>query len=116
MDKFHREELSVLSELVLGLASVALHYMGEISYMAYQEKIAKGKKGKTSEKAAEGSDGKDKTISSPDDINLDLAEQNVEFIQAISEKTSGNLTETEQTIIQSVLVDLRKKLAEHRGS
>ena len=44
MDKFHRGELSVLSELVLGLASVALHYMGEISYIAYQEKIAKEKK------------------------------------------------------------------------
>ncbi len=71
------------SELVLGLSSAALHYMGE------------GHPGV--------GDGK------PAGTNMVLARQNIEIIRMLKVKTHGNLTSEELHLIDGVLTDLMTK-------
>lgn len=87
-------ELSVLSELVLSLSTLALHYLGESVI---------------SDEADEGSDAADQGASQHQ--NLDIAKQNIEFIEVIAEKTQGNLTSAERGLIDMVLADLQDRLA-----
>lgn len=72
------------SALVLGFSSAALSYLG------------------FSETGAQVSTSQ----------NLDLAAQNIEILRILAEKTEGNLTDEEKTLLQSVLTDLRLKFVE----
>jgi hypothetical protein len=45
-------------------------------------------------------------------INLDLARQNIEIIAMLKEKTKGNLTLSEEKLIDQVLSDLRLKFVD----
>ena len=71
------------SGLILGFSSAALDYLGE---------------GQNS-----------KTISHS---HLDLARQNIDIIELLLEKTSGNLTQEEDALTRSILSDLRIKFVE----
>jgi hypothetical protein len=42
-----------------------------------------------------------------DKMNFTLARQNIEFINLLAEKTKGNLTQEEDTVIRQALLDLR---------
>lgn len=76
-------ETSPFSELVLGLSSAALYYLGEMQI-----------DGHTS-----------------GDVNLDLARQNIDFVKILQEKTKGNLDEQENDLLSSVLIDLQVKFS-----
>ena len=41
--------------------------------------------------------------------NLELAEQNIELLSMLKEKTNGNLTPEEQHLLEGLLYDLRLK-------
>ena len=71
------------SGLVLGFSSAALSYLGY------------------------GPDGKQGGPS-----NLSLAQQNINIIKLLEEKTKGNLTPPEQTLIRQVQSDLMHKYAD----
>ena len=72
------------SELILGFSSAALSYMG---FQAH-ESVAKV------------------------DSNLPLAQQNINIIELLLEKTKGNLTPEEQKLTEHVLADLRLRYVE----
>lgn len=75
------------SEFILGLCSAALSYMGiGDSPLGHVEK------------------------------NLDLAQQNLQIIELLQQKTEGNLTDDEQQLIDQVVSDLRVKLKEVSAS
>lgn len=44
--------------------------------------------------------------------NLDLARQNIDLLALLKEKTKGNLTLEEQTLIDNLLYDLRLRYVE----
>ena len=44
--------------------------------------------------------------------NLDLARQNIDLLALLKEKTKGNLTPEEQTLIDNLLYDLRLRYVE----
>ena len=71
------------SGLILGFSSAALSYMG------YSPKA-----GVAVEK------------------NLELANQNIEIISLLKDKTKGNLTEQEEELIDQVLLDLKTRFVE----
>jgi hypothetical protein len=73
------------SELVLGLSSAALYYLGE-------------------------STG-DMPPAAKSNANLALARQNIEIIRMLKEKTNGNLTAEESRLMDGVLTDLMTKYA-----
>ncbi|MCY4381319.1 MAG: DUF1844 domain-containing protein [Proteobacteria bacterium] len=106
-----KTERSSLSELVLGLTTIALEYLGEISYqsndsVSHSEEVEQDKQPLTTRSQSTNSE------SSSTVINFDLAKKNIEWIEAISEKTAGNLTTTEQGLIDTVLIDLKQKLSQ----
>ena len=70
------------SGLILGFSSAALHYLGEHTPSLPNAKL-----------------------------NLELARQNIEIIELLQDKTTGNLTTDEKALVESVLSDLRKKIA-----
>ncbi len=73
------------SGLILGFSSAVLHHLGE------------------------------STSSLPNAReNLELARQNIEIIALLKDKTSGNLTVDEKELIDGVLEDLQKKIAEKK--
>ena len=72
------------SGLLLGFSGAALMYMGET-------KLAPGEN---------------------PTINMTLARQNIEIISLLADKTKGNLTETEQHLLQQILLDLRMRFIE----
>ncbi|MEY4631616.1 MAG: hypothetical protein RIQ81_1736 [Pseudomonadota bacterium] len=74
------------SELVLGLSSAALHYLGE---------------GTGSVPPAQKSEA-----------NLALARQNIEIIRMLKTKTNGNLSADEVRLVDGVLTDLMTKFAQ----
>jgi len=83
------EQKSVnFSELILGFASAALYYTGDADLV--------GKKG--------------------GEVNLPLARQNIDIVRLLHEKTKGNLTDEEKTMIETVLADLSMKFSEASGS
>lgn len=45
-------------------------------------------------------------------INLDLAQQNIDILEMLAEKTKGNLSDAEKDIIDNSLYDLRIKYVE----
>lgn len=69
------------SGLILGFSSAALYYIGaaELEGKAIPEK------------------------------NLPLAKQNIRIVEMLSDKTKGNLSEEEKTLLDQVLKDLRMK-------
>ncbi len=74
--------------LLLGFSGAALHYLGE----------------------TKGSQG------SSESQNLGLARQNIEIIALLAEKTKGNLTSEENSLIQQLLLDLRMRFIEKSKS
>ncbi len=70
--------------LVLGFSGAALHYLGETKA----------------------------SVEAKDIVNLPLARQNIELISLLSEKTKGNLSPDEESLIQQVLLDLRMRFIE----
>lgn len=47
--------------------------------------------------------------------NISLAEQNIDIIALLKEKTKGNLTDSEQSLVDDALADLKAKLHEVRS-
>lgn len=45
-------------------------------------------------------------------VNLDLAKQNIDILGMMHDKSKGNLTPEEETLIESILRDLRLKFVE----
>ena len=76
-----KEDPINFTELVLGFSSAALYYIGEANI-----------------------EGK-----SVAEDNLALALQNLEIVELLANKTSGNLTPDESKMIADVIADLRKK-------
>lgn len=74
------------SELVLGLSSAALHYLGESTA--------------------------DMPPAAKSDANLALARQNIEIIRMLKQKTDGNLSGEESRLMDGVLTDLMTKYAQ----
>ncbi len=72
------------SGLVFGFSSAALHYLGE--------------------SAIEGK--------SPSSANLILAQQNIDILLILRDKTKNNLTSDETTLLTQVIVDLQSKFIE----
>ena len=82
--KTHQEDpmLDVdFSGLILGFSSAALYYLG-----------------------ASGIEGK-----GPAEINLPLAKQNIRIIEMLLEKTKGNLSKEESSLLDQMLKDLHLK-------
>lgn len=73
--------------IVLSLSTSALMHLGEV----------------------EGEDGKRL------EPNLPLAQQSIELLLVLEEKTKGNLTGEEERLLSGVLYELRLKYAEARG-
>ncbi len=48
-------------------------------------------------------------ISNAKEVNLQLAKQTISIIEMLKEKTKGNLTKEEESLIESVLYDVRLK-------
>ena len=92
--------LSVFSELVLGLSSVALHYLGEIPY------DGKPEGGEVSLQHHRAS-GEESDSSEP--CHLELARKNIDYLDTLSEKTRGNLSSLERDLLDHVLSDLRER-------
>jgi hypothetical protein len=72
------------SGLILGFSSAALYYLGE--------------------NTVEG-----RSISSK---NLPLAKQNIDIILMLREKTKGNLSADEESLMQQLVADLQLKMVE----
>ncbi len=77
------------SELVLGLSSAALHYLGE----------GPGGEAKSNAKNA----------------NMALARQNIDIIRMLKAKTAGNLSVEETKLIEAILTDLMLKFHHASG-
>ena len=98
-------ELSALSELVLSLSTLALHYLGE-PVITNQADNNANDGDNTSAHTSESNHNND---DNPSSQNLEMAKQNIEFIEVISEKTKGNLTPAERQLIDMVLSDLQDR-------
>ena len=48
-------------------------------------------------------------LSSAKEVNLQLAKQTISIIEMLKEKTKGNLTKEEESLLDSVLYDVRLK-------
>lgn len=79
--KMSRDLQPTFSQLVLGLSTAALHYLGE----------------------------KPLDETQPLPVNLSLAKHNIDLIELLSAKTQGNLDDEESRLIREVLTDLRMK-------
>lgn len=77
------------TELVLGLSSAALHYLGQ----------------------GPGGDLKSKSK----ETNMALARQNIDIIRMLKVKTTGNLSTEEGKLIDAVLTDLMMKFHQLKG-
>ena len=74
--------------LILGFSGAALHYLGESPA--------------TGEKPV---------------LNMPMAHQNIEILALLAEKTKGNLTDEEESLLRQLLIDLRMRFIEKsRGS
>ena len=69
--------------LILGFSGAALHYLGE--------------------SALEG----EKPVQ-----NMALAHQNIEILALLAEKTKGNLSDEEESLLRQLLIDLRMRFIE----
>lgn len=56
------------------------------------------------------------TKASIESLNFPMARQNIEIIAMLVEKTKGNLTADEESMIQQVLLDLRMRFIEKSKS
>ena len=77
------------AELVLGLSSAALHYLGQ----------------------GHGGDVKSKSK----ETNMVLARQNIDIIRMLKVKTTGNLSTEESKMVDAVLTDLMMKFHQLKG-
>ena len=75
------------STFVLSLGTTALYQLGEIG---------------ESNSAAEG----------PVEPNLPIARQTIDTLEMLTEKTHGNLTDTESKLLESILYELHLKFVE----
>jgi hypothetical protein len=75
------------STLVLSLGTTALYQLGEIG---------------NSESGAEG----------PVEPNLPIARQTIDTLEMLTEKTRGNLTDTESKLLESILYELHMRFVE----
>ena len=75
------------STFVLSLGTSALYQLGEIG---------------DSESGAEG----------PVEPNLPVARQTIDTLEMLTEKTRGNLTDTESKLLESILYELRMRFVE----
>jgi hypothetical protein len=75
------------STFVLSLGTTALYQLGEIG---------------ESNSAAEG----------PVEPNLPIARQTIDTLEMLTEKTRGNLTDTESKLLESILYELRMRFVE----
>ncbi len=75
------------STFVLSLGTTALYQLGEIQ-------------------DAEGGGER------PTEPNLPIARQTIDTLEMLTEKTRGNLTETESKLLESILYELRMKFVE----
>lgn len=74
--------------LVLGFSGAALHYLGE-SAIDGQQPV----------------------------LNMPMAHQNIEILALLAEKTKGNLSDEEESLLRQLLIDLRMRFIEKsRGS
>lgn len=73
--------------LILGFSGAALHYLGE--------------------SAIEG----EKPVE-----NMPLAHQNIEILALLAEKTKGNLSDEEESLLRQILIDLRMRFIEKSRS
>jgi hypothetical protein len=69
--------------LILGFSGAAMHYLGE--------SVAPGE--------------------SPV-CNMSLAHQNIEILALLAEKTKGNLSDEEESLLRQLLIDLRMRFIE----
>ena len=69
--------------LILGFSGAALHYLGESPMPG--------------EKPA---------------LNMSLAHQNIEILALLAEKTKGNLSDEEESLLRQILIDLRMRFIE----
>jgi hypothetical protein len=69
--------------LILGFSGAAIHHMGE---------------------SHAGGDSMQ--------VNMQLAHQNIEILALLSEKTKGNLSDEEENLLRSLLLDLRMRFIE----
>ena len=83
MSELNKDSVN-FSELILGFASAALYYTGDAEL-----------EGKSS-----------------GEVNLVLAKQNIDIVRLLHEKTRGNLSADEKTMIESVLADLNVKYSD----
>lgn len=119
-------KVSTFSELVLGLSSVALHYLGEIPYDSGGDKKKSTPKeaslkhhGSSAGEADGGAGGKEKAENhggmqlgqsgggSGVSRHLDLALKNIDYLDVLSERTRGNLSPSERDLLDNVLSDLK---------
>lgn len=76
------------SQLIMGFCSAALLYLGETSSKQRQST----------------------------EINIPLAQQNIDIIALLKEKTRGNLSDQENNLIEQVLSDLRARCKQAESS
>jgi Domain of unknown function (DUF1844) len=69
--------------LILGFSGAALHYLGEAAGVG------------------------EKSV-----VNLPLAQQNIEIIALLEQKTTGNLSVDEESLVRQLLIDLRMRFIE----
>lgn len=46
------------------------------------------------------------------EVNLNIAKQNIDLLEMIQTKTKGNLTKEEETLLERVLFEVRTKFVE----
>lgn len=69
--------------LIMGFSGAAMHYLGE--------SVAPGEKSV---------------------LNMPLAQQNIEILAMLADKTRGNLSEDEERLLRQLLIDLRMRYIE----
>lgn len=99
------QELSGLSELVMSLSAMTLYYLDSLKI---EDLVTENHPESQAEIEKVGGplspEGE-----SDHRVDLPLARQHIRFIEVIAEKTKGNQTSAEKTIIDSMLQDLKKQ-------
>ena len=55
-------------------------------------------------------------ITNAKEVNLQLAKQTISIIEMLKEKTKGNLTKDEESLLDNVLYDVRLKFIKSSGT
>lgn len=100
------EDVSVFSELILGLSSAALHYLGDISYGV---QVGAGQGGGLSDKTQSPADIESSSGLTGGECHLELAQKNIDYLYILSQKTQGNLSPSERELLDHSLTDLQQR-------